>query len=210
MARPTGALREGGPPSVPGQNRYGLLRRRRYQAVPQRRLHEQEHPARTQQGGRLPADPVDDQPPVTARVPGTGRAARLPVARRRRHVRRIGQDQIERLSAHGIEEVAVPDAEGESRQPGVQPRGPHGGPGHVNSGHPETAARGLESQGAGPGAHVEDLRARGQRLVGQGAGQQLGVVLRGVDARGCQWIHAARVPRPSGGMGHLRSKRRIQ
>ncbi len=105
------------------------------------------------------------------------------------HVRGVGQDQVEGLAGHGREQVAAQRADPEAGPPGVEPGRVHRAPRHVHRRHTGAPARGDQGEGAGTGAHVEDPGVRCERFVGQGTGQEGGVVLRGVDAREDQRFH---------------------
>lgn len=85
-----------------------------------------------------------------------------------RHVRWVGQDEVERLARHRTQQVATSDAQREAGQHRVDPGVESRSPGDVDGGDVRAEPGRGQCDSACSSAHVEDFSLRGMGLVVQG------------------------------------------
>jgi len=150
----------------------------------ERRVHQQQAAAGSEQRGRLVADTVEDHPAVAPPVP----RACCPVLGQpvggRRDVGRVGDDDVEALAGDRAAEVPAADSHSAPPQVGVEPGAGQRSPGEVDGGDAAAGdAGGYGRYRTGAGPELEHPGTRGG-AVGQlpthDVGEQPGVALHGV------------------------------
>jgi len=119
-------------------------------------VNQQQHAAGTQVRARLRANAIEEHASVGAGFPRARQSSPRQLAGGRRHVGRIGDDQVEPPAPHGLEQIADDRADADPVEPRVAPCRHHGLPGHVDRHHiPAAVSRRRHRQHATAGAQVK-------------------------------------------------------
>lgn len=142
--------------------------------------------------GRRRDDRIEERPPVTAGVDGPAGPAAGEVLAGGGDVRRVGDHGVEAPPRDGAEEAPADGLDADARPQSVHAAGGDRPAGDVDRRHAGAEiARGTDRDGAGARAELEDPRATGEGLVGEGVGEQPGVGAGTEHPRKAQRLHGS-------------------